>query len=223
MHFECSPDSSTTIVSCHYNILHFEYFYWKLDDCQQINVRGRSLISYVSMDKYFTWFETTYLVGRDSWIWASYPQILRLLDDWEALEEARLLLLDGFGPQSIVFHYFLEISHLTVFSPFWIIFLLCVLDYCVVDSGCQSEFGVLASFLYFILSSLACRVWLGVSLVTWEADWGSRKCWVECPAKQVGVFLENHNNYNIILFFEKAIYIFRQPTICKYFKNNSKC
>jgi len=102
------------------------------------------------MDKYFTGLQTTDLIGRYSRIWAPYPQILGLLDVREALEKSRLFLLNGFGPYSVVSHYFLEITHLDVISSGRYIFLLYVLDNCVIDASCKSEFGVLG-FLIFLI------------------------------------------------------------------------
>ena len=63
---ECGFDSTTSVVSCDNDVFDFQHFDSILNDCQAIDVGGRSLIGNVSMDENLSWLKSYDFIGWNS-------------------------------------------------------------------------------------------------------------------------------------------------------------
>jgi len=80
MELKGSFDSSAVVVASHNDIFDFQHLDWELDHSQKTDVWGRGLISNVSVHKDLSWPQAADLVGRHSWVRATYPKVLGGLD-----------------------------------------------------------------------------------------------------------------------------------------------
>lgn len=73
MFAEGSPNASTAVVSCDYDIFDLQHLHRVLDDGQDIDIWWWDLICHIPMDKQFSWLQTNYLIGRHTGVWAADP------------------------------------------------------------------------------------------------------------------------------------------------------
>jgi hypothetical protein len=98
-------------VAGHDDVLYLKHLHCKLKNGQEVDVRGGSLVRHIPVHKHLTWFEAADLVGRDSGVRAANPEIVRLLDAHQRIEEVRILLEDCLGPLSVLSENLVEIVH----------------------------------------------------------------------------------------------------------------
>lgn len=104
-------DTSTAVVPCHNDVLHFQMLNRILDDSEQIDVRWRGYVGDISVHEHLAWFETHNLIGGDSGIRASNPQVLWNLQFDELGEEFWFILCARLSPISVVLHDFVKVRH----------------------------------------------------------------------------------------------------------------
>lgn len=104
-------DASTAVVSCHNDVLHFQMLNRILNDSEHIDVRWRGYVGDIAMHKHLAWLETHNLIGGDSGVRASNPQVLWNLQLDELGEEFWLILCTQFSPISVVLHDFVKVRH----------------------------------------------------------------------------------------------------------------
>ena len=108
---EGSPDSPAVVVPGYDDVLDFEHLDRVLDDCEQVDIRGRSHVSHVPMHEELARLQPHYLVGGHSRVGAADPEVLGGLNMGKALEVLGVVIDHSLRPFPIVLHDLFEVVH----------------------------------------------------------------------------------------------------------------
>ena len=82
MFLKSGLDPATAVMSANNNIFHFEVLYSELYHSKGINIRKRGLVGDISVNEQLSSLKANYLISRNSWVWAAYPEKFRFLAEF---------------------------------------------------------------------------------------------------------------------------------------------
>ncbi len=109
--------SSAPVVAGDDDVLHLQHLHGVLQNSEEVDIRGRSLVGHVPVHEELPWLQPHYLVGGHSRIGAANPEVLGGLDADQPLEVFVVLCDHGLSPLPVVLHDLLEVVHLGRLPP----------------------------------------------------------------------------------------------------------
>jgi hypothetical protein len=114
---EGRTDSSAPVVAGDDDVLHLQHLHGVLQNSEEVDIRGRSLVGHVPVHEKLSWLQPHDLVGGHSRVGAANPEVLGGLDADQSLEVFVILCDHGLSPLPVVLHDLLEVVHLGRLPP----------------------------------------------------------------------------------------------------------